>query len=96
MVIFATTKSAYSEMESLILSGNHPVWLTCNVLSDQEYEELWNKKGIDVSVLSYEVDTGNKADMDCAMSTIKEHHAGQNIWVQILNENYQVADKRAL
>jgi len=87
MVIFATTKSAYLEMENLILSGNYPVWLTSNVLSDQEYEQLWKEKGVNASVLNYEVDTGCKADMDCALSTIKEHHAGQNIWVQIQNGN---------
>lgn len=87
MVIFATTKSAYLEMEKLILSGDYPVWLTSNVLTDHEYEVLWKEKGINTSVLNYEVDTECKADMDCALSTIKEHHAGQNIWVQIQNEN---------
>ena len=87
MVIFVTTKSAYAEMESLILSGDHPVWLTSNVLNSEEYEDLWKNKGVSVSMLNYEVDTENEADMDCAMSTIKEHHAGQNIWVQVLNEN---------
>jgi hypothetical protein len=86
MVIFATSKSAYSEMESLILSGKHPVWLTCNVLSDKEYETLW-KSGVNASVLDYEVNTENLEDMHCAMSTIKEHHLSQNIWVQIDNEN---------
>jgi len=45
MVIFATSKSAYSEMESFILSGDYPVWLTSNVLSDKEYEMLW-KSGV--------------------------------------------------
>ncbi|WP_133471640.1 hypothetical protein [Paraglaciecola marina] len=86
MVIFITSKSAYSEMESLIVSGKHPIWLTCDVLSEKEYEALW-KSGVNASVLDYVVDTENIDDMSCAMSTIKEHHAGQNIWVQILNEN---------
>jgi len=84
MVIFITSKSAYSEMESLILTKEHPVWLTCNVLTAKEYEALW-KSGVNASVLDYEVDTENKEDMHCAMSTIKEHHLGQNIWVQIEN-----------
>ena len=86
MVIFITSKSAYSEMKSLILSKEHPIWLTCNVLTDEEYEALW-KSGVNASVLDYEVDTENRDDMDCAMSTIKEHHFGQNIWVQINNES---------
>lgn len=86
MVIFATSKSAYSEMKDLILSGKYPVWLTCDVLSEKEYEALW-KSGVNASVLNYEVDTESSDDMYCAMSTIKEHHAGQNIWVQIQNGN---------
>ena len=82
MVIFVTTKFAYAEMKNLILSGDHPVWLTNNVLNSEEHEDLWKNKGISVSMLNYEVDTESKADMACAMSTIKEHHAGQKIWVK--------------
>ena len=49
-------------------------------------EALW-KSGVNASVLDYEVDTENKDDMDCAMSTIKEYHFDQNIWFQINKEN---------
>lgn len=86
MVIFATTKSAYKEMESLILTGLHPVWLSNGVLEQEDIEELW-AKGIDLSVLNYEVDSSNTEDIDCALSTVKEHHYGQNIWVQFENKN---------
>lgn len=77
MVIFVTTKSAYSEMENLILSEKrNSVWLASNVLGEQEYENLCEIKNIDISVLNYEVDTENQADMNCALSTIKEHRPG--------------------
>ena len=77
MVIFVTSKTAYSEMEHIILSGKHPVWLTCDVLTATEYEALW-KGGVDASMLNYEVNTSNEGDMHCAISTIKEHHPGKN------------------
>lgn len=86
MVIFITSRSAYSEMKSLIASGMYPIWLTCDVLSEKEVEVLL-KSGVNASVLDYAVDTENADNMSCAMSTIKEHHVGQNIWVQVLNEN---------
>ena len=86
MVLFITCKSAFLEMEDFILSGNYPVWLSNGALSKAETEEL-RHNNIDLSVLSYEVDTSDLIVLDCAISTIKEHHFGQNIWVQINNEN---------
>lgn len=86
MVIFVTTKSAYSEMQNIDSIEGHSVWFTCNALSDKEYEELWDKQQINASVRNYEVNPKNKADMGCALPTIKEYYPCQNIWVQIFSE----------
>ncbi|EGG92973.1 hypothetical protein IMCC1989_1958 [gamma proteobacterium IMCC1989] len=73
-------------MKEILLSAMHPVWVSAGVLQEFEIENLLNK-GIDVSVLNYAVDTENRKDVECAISTIKEHHFGENIWVQIENKN---------
>lgn len=85
MVLFITSKSAYLEMEDLILSGKYPVWLSEGSLSKSETEELWNQDIEDLSEFSYTVDTSDSGSLNCAVSTIKEHHPGENIWVQINN-----------
>lgn len=85
MVIFITNKSAYLEMENLIQTGNYSVWITANVLKQNEIEELW-RKNIDLSVFDYEVDPNNKEDLECSLDTIKEHHPGKNIWVQFKSD----------
>lgn len=86
MVIFITSRSAYEEMKELVLSGNHAIWLASNILDDAEIDSIW-EKDVELSVFNYEVDTSEQEDLECAMSTIKEHHPDQNIWVQYLNEN---------
>ena len=82
MVIFVTNKSAYADIQALILTGRHPVWLSAGVLTQQQIDVLW-AKDINLSVLDYAVDTANVDAMNRALSTIKEHHVGHSIWVQI-------------
>ena len=84
MVIFISSKSAYEEMKSLIFSGDHSIWLASGVLTDEEVESILGKD-IELSVLDYDVDTSDSRDLECAMFTIREHHPGNNIWVQYLN-----------
>ncbi|WP_196159275.1 hypothetical protein [Reinekea sp. G2M2-21] len=84
MVLFITSKSAYEEMKVLIHTGNHATWLASGILSNDEIEKLW-ELDLDISVLDYVVDTSDEKDLECAMSTIREHHPGKNIWAQYLN-----------
>lgn len=86
MVIFISSKSAYEEMSELIYSGLYPVWLASGILSDEEIESV-RSKDINLSVFFYDVDTSNSVDLECALTTIKEHHPGENIWVQYLNQS---------
>ena len=71
-------------MKVLVFSGDHAIWLASKILSNAEIEIIW-EKDIELSVLDYDVDTSDPKDLECAMSTIREHHPGQNIWVQYQN-----------
>jgi len=85
MVILITSKDAYTEMKDKISNGQHPVWLSNGILSQEEINSLW-EKDVDLSVFNYQLDTNDTESLDCALDTIKEHYPGQNIWVQYENK----------
>lgn len=72
-------------MESTILSGKHPVWLSSGVLSQIEIDSL-GQAVTELSVFNYEIDTSVQAELEGALDTIKEHHPDMNIWVQFENQ----------
>jgi hypothetical protein len=61
------------------LEGKFPVWLGAEVLSHGEIAIL-RRRGFDVSVFSYAVQTPE--DIECAVSTLREHHPDQPVWVE--------------
>jgi len=81
MVIFITSNSAYLEMKGLISSGEHSVWITNNTLSESDLNFIY-ELDIEYTLLDYEVNTQDANDLQCALSSIKEHHYNEHIWVQ--------------
>jgi hypothetical protein len=82
MVILITTTSAYIEMKDLILSGKHSIWFSEGVLKSGDIDIL-REKNIDVSAFNYQIDSTKMEDIECGLSTIKEHHPNQGVWVQL-------------
>jgi hypothetical protein len=61
------------------LEGKFPLWLGTEVLSHGEIAIL-RLRGFDVSVFNYAVQTHE--DIECAVSTLREHHPDQPVWVE--------------
>ena len=80
MVIFATTRSGFESMKSLIKQGTHDVWVGSDVLRESEVRQL-RDEAVRLTVFNHPVDSASCDDLECDLSTIAEHHPGQVIWV---------------
>lgn len=81
MVILIAIRSGYEELKPLIISGEYPVWIGADVLSQLEVDSL-RGLGVELSVFSYSIDPANIEDVEGALITISEHHPGQKVWVE--------------
>lgn len=81
MIIFASTKKGYSELESLVLSSKYPVWIGKGVLSDEEMS-LVREKGVNLTHFNHEIDVRNELELRGALQTIAEHHPGERVWLE--------------
>ena len=81
MVIFITSNSAFLEMKDLISSGEHSVWIAKNTLSESDLNFIY-ELDIEYTLLDSEVNTHDTDELQCALSSIKEHHYNEHIWVQ--------------
>ncbi|WHI52748.1 hypothetical protein P3339_08290 [Microbulbifer sp. MLAF003] len=81
MVIFATTKEGFRELEAVIKTGKYPVWIGCNVLSASEIDSYREMK-LDITNFSYEIDPVNEEELNEALTTIAEHHPGERVWLE--------------
>ena len=81
MVIFASSKEGFQELESIIRTGQYSIWVGGNVLTDEEISN-YREMGIEITNFNNEIDTGNKNELDNALMTIGEHHPGERIWLE--------------
>lgn len=81
MVIFVVTKEGFIELEPVVSTGLYPVWVGAGVLSSEEANSL-RSRNVGLTEFSYQIDPGNKQELDCALSTISEHHPGERVWVE--------------
>ncbi|WP_020413314.1 hypothetical protein [Microbulbifer variabilis] len=81
MVIFATTKEGFRELETVIKTGKYLVWIGCNVLSASELDSYREMK-LDITNFSYEIDPVNEEELNEALATIAEHHPGERVWLE--------------
>ena len=81
MVIFALTRAGYFDVEPLIRSGSHVVWLNADLLDGATIEAL-RQSGVSVTTFSVPIDPNDIDAIDEAVATIEEHHPGERIWVE--------------
>jgi hypothetical protein len=62
----------------MIEDGNHFVWVTKGVLTDDELDQL-RENDVDVTDFNYELLPTDRDGIDGALHTIAEHHSGQTI-----------------
>ncbi|UTW49282.1 hypothetical protein [Bacterioplanoides sp. SCSIO 12839] len=83
MVIFVATREGFKELESVILTGEHAVWIGADVLSDKELESV-RDAGVYVTNFLYVVDLNNKDVVDAALEDIALHHPDERVWLEWL------------
>ncbi len=80
MVFFAITRKGYESYLALRDAAG-ALWLCAGILSDEEVSTLW-QSGIIVSVFNYTIDSHETDALAGAITTIKEHHPGEQLWVE--------------
>ncbi|WHI52368.1 hypothetical protein P3339_06185 [Microbulbifer sp. MLAF003] len=83
MVIFAVTRSGYTELEQIIRSALYPVWVGDGVLNEQEIDSL-RSSDIDLTNFNYAIDPSDDSALDEALATIAEHHPNERVWLECL------------
>ena len=81
MVIFIATREGFKELESVILTGEHAVWIGAEVLSDKELESV-RDAGVYVTNFLYVVGLKNKEVVDAALEDIALHHPDERVWLE--------------
>ena len=79
MVFLATTRRGYESF--MTLNAGDALWLSAGLLTADELREM-RGQGIKVTDFDYEIAPGDFDTLDDAVSTIKEHHPGQPIWIE--------------
>ncbi len=83
MIILATTRDGFFELEPVIKTGKHPVWIGSDVLSETELAE-YRTNGIDLTNFNFSINPENKEEVEDALATISEHHPNERVWQECL------------
>ena len=79
MVFLATSRRGYEAYISLNAGG--ALWVSAGILSPHELSEL-RARGYSVTNFSYAVSQGDRDAMMDAVSTIREHHPDETLWIE--------------
>ena len=79
MVYLALTPQGLQEILEASEAANTSVWCGADALSETEFEKL--ERG-NVTRFSYSFKNVDKATIECALSTIEDHHPGERIWIE--------------
>lgn len=79
MVYFALTPQGLNEILATPEVAKVSVWCGTNALSEAEFAKLERSN---VTRLTYSLASADKATIQRALSTIKEHHPGERIWIE--------------
>jgi hypothetical protein len=66
----------------MTLSSRAALWLSAGVLTADELRGV-RGQGLNVTDFDYEIAPGDFDTLADAVSTIKEHHPGQPIWIEV-------------
>jgi hypothetical protein len=81
MVYFAITRKGYDDLVATQGRAPSPLWVNGGVLTSLELSHL-RDQGIDVSSFTARLDPGVQSAILEAIDTVRQHHAGQTIWVE--------------
>ena len=81
MVFLAITRAGYETYRALGASFG-TLWVGAEVLSEEELAAL-RKSGVDVSDFNYKIELHETEVIAGAVETIKEHHPGETVWVEV-------------
>jgi hypothetical protein len=79
LIFFAISYPAFESYSQLGLD-NIPLWVSADVLQDEELASL-RAKGVDVSVFNYPLDQDDHVGIEAALETIRDHHPDHTVWV---------------
>lgn len=79
MVFLAMTRLGYEAYVSL--KSRAPLWVADGVLTPKELDEL-RAIGLSVTNFTRKIDFADPEELADAISTIREHHPGEPIWVE--------------
>lgn len=88
MVLFVLTRTGYIDTKSLLNQKGTILWVNDNVLTDNEITDL-RAAGFDVTRFTSHIALEQTAISD-AVSTIREHHPHESIWVEAADEQIAI------
>lgn len=81
MVFFAMTRQGVEAFVSSVVTAERLSGISAGILTSEELSEL-HGRGFDVSDFDYEIHPGDLDVVADAISTIKEHHPDELLWVE--------------
>lgn len=79
MVFLATSRRGYEAYISLNSGG--ALWVSAGILSPHELSDL-RARGYSVTNFSYAIGQDDRDTMLDALSTIREHHPEETLWIE--------------
>jgi hypothetical protein len=81
MVFLAISRHGYLSFMALGGKAVGELWLSAGVLTAEELRAL-RAEGANVSDFNYTIDHNDHEAIAGAVETIKEHHPGEQVWVE--------------
>lgn len=79
MVFFLINRQGYADFMAIQVVGAS-LWVSAGVLEAHELQSM-RASGINVTNLSFRLNTDERSAIEHALDTIREHHPGEAIWV---------------
>jgi hypothetical protein len=79
VVFLATTRRGYESFTTL--NADTDLWISGGVLTAEELTQL-RARGLKITDFAHEISSNEPDEIADAVSTIREHHPGEPIWVE--------------
>jgi hypothetical protein len=79
VVFLATTRRGYESF--MALNAGAALWLSAGLLTAEELSRS-RDRGIKVTDFAHEIRSDDLDALTDAVSTIKEHHPGESVWIE--------------
>lgn len=81
MVFLALEPEAAMEALALARLNGAAVWVGADAMPQDEHYRI-SREGINLTRFAYPLSGTDRAEVDDALATVREHHPGETIWVQ--------------